>query len=1212
MTRVIIIVVVAALVLQAAVAHEALPWGDLEYMDGAEAGSEAWALWARAGEPCRATGWTIASGAVDGSVCVRGAVAGEEFALGGEGSGSPIVGSVMLRADGETEATVRLSWFNRLSRVDETMTANLSDEWQRFELTVRPDASGPLELAVAPASDEPIYADAFSITCPAGPPGEQVDDGDPIRHELPRLSGLQGHVERPADRRGTVELTVSAPGGWRSPMPCATGGIPLPEGELFVRNHARVTDRDGNPVPAQLDVLARWQDDDSIQVLLVTVPASAPRRLLLEYGPDVAPAEIEQSEPGSMPDMQTRPVVLGLDGTAYVSENEGSPVVERAGPLMAVVTQRMSAGPLTAEIRVMAFADSTKALVSTTFINEGDAIAVRGLGVRMNREGAGMVMMATGDGMMPLQGGQSLSWGIGPSRSGVRAWGCPPDSTPGGTLAAPRDGRVLTVAVRDFAENRPGGFTATPSEITAWAWPPEAGGVLLSQGIARTFDLLIDWNAQGPPVELRTAEMPIVLAPAGWYCDSGVFGFLMPPDPQTFPIFEQTLGSLETLGRFSWERKGSGNLFGLFNYGDAPGDGGWSNLETMADHELMLHFFRTLSREHFDNARLAAEHYRDVDIDHRFGFCHTHCNNHTSSGESWSHSWIQGIRDHYLLTGDARSLAVLREVGERLLQKEPGFTTGRDWTRAIDNLVDIYQATGDDRYLEATLAHIEVLRERQDPEAAICGAEKGSWYENRYSSGSAFTWYGCLAMAKLHRTVGGEELAETFLRELDLSLDVERKGKSAWIFPQDAEISEDRRAQEIGIYALGRGSVLFPALAHAYRITRDEEYLRLGMNVLAHCLLNQRGGSDASATSFITAFLREAKAAGYGPEQEREAFERAREFSWAQHPRELTNGGFEQPNFAHWDIKKPPGQDHYEDPVVNVGYYYDAEVAIEGERSLRIHSGNRTRYIRVNNQVALEGPRRWRLIGWVRADETMNPQIAYSLRSYDSDATAAGTLTDTGETRDGWTQRAAEFMTLGRMVLTVSLINSSGTGDAWFDGLRLEDLGPVGKLLSENGVGHEQREPDPALVIRTRGTYLPDAPMTGDVEIDGPIPFTAGSLTDGDDSYDYQRTPCSYAYWEHRRTGELLFDLRDTYRIERVALKVNNDPSRRAHGTKLVELLPAEGDEPIATLEPEHGWNAFEDLKLEAQKLRLRLHLMDDRTYLTVAEVQIWGDRIIH
>jgi hypothetical protein len=1192
--------------------HEALPWGDLEYMSDRARGAAAWTVWPRVGEPGEAEGWTVQrDDAAGGEVCVAGTIPQSEFALGGEGewAGEPIFGSVRLRSDEPTQATVRLTWYDRFKPVSETVTVDVGTDWSEHALSTTPDRGGPFELAVAPVADLPVYADDFSIRCAAPPHNEQVEDPTPVPDEPIDLSPLQTYEGNAQGRSGEVSLTLTTPGGAEPLLPCAWGGVPFPKGELYRREQVQVTDVEGAPVEAQFDVLARWHGDASILGLLVTVPADAPNDLRLIYGPEVDSAAAAPPADATF-SPRIHALAVALDGTEYPGPGkDGSMGFEREGPLARVFALRIPVGPLTIETRVTGFADSSRAIVSTTFINEGPAVPLKGLGVRIPREGGAPAIVMTGDGSAPLRGAGEISWGIGPNRTDPALYGVSEDTTLTGAVAVPSGESGIGVAMRDFAENRPSGFTCTPEALTAWAWPPEAGGFVMSQGMARTMDLIVDMDADSAPRPFRTEEMPLLTADAEWICDTGVFNFLMTPDPETFPIFESTLGSLETLGRFSPERKVSGDLYGLFNYGDAPGDGGWSNLETMADHEIFLHFFRTMSRPHFDAARLAAEHYRDVDIDHRFGYCHTHCSQHTWSGESWSHSWIQGVRDLYLLTGDTRSRAVLREVGERLLSKQPGFTTGRDWTRPIDNLVDIYQVTGDERYLDAVMAHIRVLGERQIPEQAVCGAENGSWYHNRYAAGSAFTWYGCLAMAKLHQNVGGETLREIFLRELDLSLDVETKGKASYVYYPDEEISEDKRAQVIGRYALGRGSVLFPALGYAYELTGDEGYLKLGMDVLAHNLLNQRGSSDASATSFITVFLRVAKQAGYGAAEEREAFERAREFSWAQYPRDLTNGGFED-GFVHWSVKNVPENDFqaYEDEVVNVGYYVDEE-AVEGEKSLRIHSDNRLRRITVTSKAALPAGHRWRLTGWVKADETMTPGMSYSLRSYDDDSRGSGMLRPTGEQRDGWIQHGATFTSTARQVLTVQLVNQRGTGDVRFDGFALEDLGEVGRLLTENGVGHEGREPSPAMVIRTGGSYLPDEPMTGDIEMEGPIPFTKGSLTDGDDSYDYHRTPSSYAYWKNRDSGEILFDLGDSYAIGRVALKVNVDRGRHAHGTSRIELLPAEGDEPLAVIDAvEDGWNEFAELDIEAQKLRLRLHRMEGRTYVTIAEVQIWGN----
>lgn len=1186
---------------------EALPYGDLEYLTAPD-GAPARGVWARCGQVSVADGWTVSrQQAASGKVCARGAKAGSELVIGGECGGGQLIGTVKLRADAPTKATVRLSWFNRLNRVDEKRTVDLTTAWQTVELTTSSETGGAVELAVAPAGEVAIAADDFSIKATGPGYNEQVEDPRPVPRQPLRLSGLQDYSGQAKGRTGEVPLRLLA-GTGPAPVPYVWGGVPLPKGTVYDRRCVQVTAA-GQPVTAQLDVLARWAEDQSIQALLITLPLSVAQgtdRLALRYAasppaaaepkPALAVTETKQAVTvatgsakfefgsgaellrvsGAGPAAAIGLSAAGLHGAAAEDE-PGWLVVERSGPLAAVVCRRQQLGTLTAETRVSLFAGSARALVSACFINQGGRCVVGPLGLT-GCEGAfdgqlGAGETAAGAGLMNLPGGAKVG-----------------------------------LAVRDFADNAGPDLLSVCAANPAAAWPAGAPAVLFSQGLARTWEALLDFAATAPPPAYATTSLPHLTAAAPWICGSGAFEYLLPPDAETFPIFEQTLGKFETLGRFSWEGKRRGKYLGWFNFGDGPGDGGWSNLETMADHEIFLHYYRTLSREHYEGARLAAEHYRDVDIDHRYGYCHTHCSNHTASGEGWSHAWIQGLRDLYFLTGDGRSLAVMREVGERIITKEPGFTSGRDWTRPIDDLVDIYQATGEPRFLDCLMAHLKVLAERQEPATGVCGAEKGSWYENRYEAGSAFTWYGCLAMAKLHGNVGGDALKATFLRELDLSLDVEKKGRACFTLLPEEKVSPDERALVIGGYTLGRGSVLFPALGYALKLTGDRKYLRLGMDVLAHCLLNQRSGSDNSATSFITAFLREAKAAGWGPKEEAEAFARAREYSWAGNPRELTNGGFEEGQFAAWSIKKVPGQDFYWDPIVSVGYYLDEQVKLDGKRSLRIHSDNRRRVISATNQTALPAGRQWRVTLWNKADQTMTPTASYSIKSYEGVPGGSGALTPTGKTEGDWRELAGDFMTMGKMVLTVTVGNRQGTGDVWFDRVELHDLGERGYLLTENGVGHEGREPAKEMVLLTGGSYLPDQPMFGDVKKDGPILFTEGCLTDGDANYDYSRQPCSYAYWERRKSGELLFDLNGDYRVERLTLKVNCDSSRRAHGTSKIELLPAEGEEPIAVIEQAvDGWNTFDALNLTTRRFRLRLHQLENRSYLTIAEIQVWG-----
>lgn len=1211
-----------------------IPFGDMEAFRNL---AQPLPVWNRMGEPARADEWEVSrEAAASGEVCIS-TTSDREFVLGGECPGGSLTGRAMVRAAQRgTSVILRVSWYDRLSRRDATETFEVGTEWQAVELTAPNAISGPCELAVrAEAPGARIWVDEVALLAGSGPANPMAEEAA-IQVEHADLLAIQAYDGQARPQSGAVPLHLDIPQPGRAALPVVSGGVPFPKGELFSPDEVRVMSG-GREVPCQADVLARWHGDSSIQALLVSLDLGSLARsggevpdLVLEYGPDVrrqpvesrltvekvedgytistramafrladdVPGPVDLGVSGRPAAARSAPVLLGLDGADIAGQTDGrcTVAVERRGPLLATFVVRAQhethAGSpaLATDMRITVFDGApTRLLVeqSLTNVSRRPAEVLRAAGFRFQLSET----FAASEG--------AVSWSRdGDLGSTIRSGAATRDATERtalGWLTAALGSTRLSVSVRDFAEQHPMALDLSGHEATVWMWPPDSGcAVSLSQGISQTREFAIDFAQGLPPLHTRTR--PLLLAEPEWVCASGVFGSLLPPDPETFPIFETRIGNLQTLGRFSWEAKDSGRLYGAFNYGDAPGDGGWSNLETMAAHELFLHHFRTLSREHYEAACLAAEHYRDVDIHHGLGFCHTHCSNHTTGGEGWSHSWVQGIRDLFFLTGDGRSLDVLEEIGTRLLSKEPGFTTGRDWTRPIDNLVDIYAATGDDRYLRAALANVRVLRERQEPEYSICGAEKGSWYEDRYCAGSAFTWYGCLAMANLHRNVGGDELRDTFLRELDLSLDVATKGKRSYNFFPDETVSELKRAEEIGIFALGRGSVVFPPLGYAYRITSDRKYLELGMRVLAFCLMNQRGGSDASATSFMTAFLREAMQAGIGPKEEAAAFQAARDFAWEQWPRTLVNGDLELGSFRNWDIKKVPGQGFFYDGLVKVGLYLDDEVVHRGRYALRFHSDNYSRHMSASCAAALEPGRRWRASIWVRSPEDMDPAASVQVREYDTDESRGAVLRPTGRTEDGWEERAATIATAERAVARLVLSHSNGTDDCWFDTASVEDLGPTYALLTK-AVG---------------GAYR-GAPKVGggDSTLEEPIPFEKGSLTDGVSDYVYQNVPqATYSYWQEPE-AELIFTLREPCRVRRVTFHMLQHGKPRSHGTARAELLDPETGNVIATVEPPaDGWNEIGDLNLETDTVRIRFTRREGYSYITLSEFDIWGERL--
>ena len=1152
--------------------------------------------------------WRLAPGeAASGRWCVT-TTSDRPFVACGSGSAGMLKGTVALRAaEPDTKIRLRLSWWNRLRRTDVEQVVSAGVEWQRFELETEAMQGGPMELAVV--SDKAgvrIWANDLEIE--AAPPPDQLIEvlrqGDEtVQRSVPviqptalSLASLQAYRGETDDRAGRVMLQAAVPPNCVQ-VPYVSGGVPFPQGRLFRAERVRATDANGEEVPCQVDVLSRWHRDRSVMVLLVTVPTPAKtQQLALEFGPAIrrepigGPLTVTGSDGGlratvlAVPREDEGPRVRDGRGTLYTPQVAGCRA-ELSGPLRAVLTvqgeHRSTEGKRCGRwvTRYIVWRGSSLALVKHCWISD-------------EREPVLPIQSAWFDMSLPAEKGQDT--GLEPKR---------------------HDGLVSPhLAVRDLWQNHPSAVEATESGCRIWLWPEHVRGVLIPQGFARQWEWLVDLGDGMLTKPFQTVALPVLSAEPEWLCASGVFEFLLPPDPQPFPIFERRVGSIATLGRFSLERKEAGQLYGVFNYGDAPGDGGWSNLESMAAHELFLHWVRTRSREHFDMARLAAEHYRDIDIHHGAGFCHTHCNNHVRTNESWSHSWIQGVRDLYFLLGDLRALEVLHEVGERLLAKPVGWTSGRDWTRPIDNLVDIYGATGDQRYLDCVRKHIDELGKRQLPEHAVCGAERKSWYEDRYPAGCAFTWYGCQAMAKLHQQTGDDEVLRILQREIDLSLNVQRKSERSYNVLPGAKVSEDRCAYVLGNpFALGRGSVVFPALGYLAEVTGDRDYLRLGMKILAHYMLNLRGGSDASATSYATIFLNCAKRLGIGTDDEAEAFEHARDFSYEQWPRGCMNGGFELDHFQYWSVKKVPGQDFYYDQLVRVGQYLDGKVKRSGRRALRIHSDNRTRVVSVTGRFGLKPRRQWRASVWVKKDETMNPGVGLSLREYDTDGAKGIPIRSKGDPVDGWHRYAGEFITVGRTVAMVSLVNRRGTGDVWFDDVSIDDCGQVYSLLTQNGDGRDWRRPRyPGLTLPTGGTYLPDERMAGDVDAEGaPISFTEGALTDGVSKYNHLQKPQpSYCYFTKRERGTITFDLKKAYRVRRVRVHVLIRPN--GHGTQRVELRRGEPDGPVlAASDPAaDGWNEFNGLDVVAQRLTLVLTAMQGRAYTTLSEVEVWGDLV--
>jgi hypothetical protein len=117
--------------------------------------------------------------------------------------------------------------------------------------------------------------------------------------------------------------------------------------------------------------------------------------------------------------------------------------------------------------------------------------------------------------------------------------------------------------------------------------------------------------------------------------------------------------------------------------------------------------------------------------------------------------YAQGLVEDFLVTGDARSLEVAREIGDAFVADVPRQTPYYPYTERIPawtilGLLPLYEATGEQRYLDAAknvasveLAHQQAMATKYPNQAATPGLtgafvqdRRGAWYDDAESLAS--------------------------------------------------------------------------------------------------------------------------------------------------------------------------------------------------------------------------------------------------------------------------------------------------------------------------------------------------------------------------------------------------------------------------------------------------------------------------------------------
>ena len=240
----------------------------------------------------------------------------------------------------------------------------------------------------------------------------------------------------------------------------------------------------------------------------------------------------------------------------------------------------------------------------------------------------------------------------------------------------------------------------------------------------------------------RAALCPLRAWPdAAYVASTKVFAEFHPADAVTFPDYERKVDSCYRGFMSKRERR---KQYGMENFGDDTFEWGygpsytfWSNQEDDRTHGMLMQYVRSGDPRWWELGEQAARHYRDVDCvlawpgrpDQAGGPRHHSSRHfvskgwvadHTHSGCSTGHSWIEGLIDYWLLTGDLLAGEAAVRMGDWYVHRVKtnrfgggGQERGLGWT--LTALTSIYRATWDERYLEAAGLVQDWIDRWQDP-----------------------------------------------------------------------------------------------------------------------------------------------------------------------------------------------------------------------------------------------------------------------------------------------------------------------------------------------------------------------------------------------------------------------------------------------------------------------------------------------------------------
>ena len=384
-------------------------------------------------------------------------------------------------------------------------------------------------------------------------------------------------------------------------------------------------------------------------------------------------------------------------------------------------------------------------------------------------------------------------------------------------------------------QNYPKAIQADKAGISVMLVPENVERVVMQTGMSREQKFLLHFHTAGEDLAQIDNRSLIYQMPDRPYLapethrDSGVW-----PD-----VFADKL-DIDVEQCLIGKADGHCRAYGMLNFGDsydpgytAQGRGGgklvWCNNEYDYPHACALLYVRTGIRRFLDYNIASCSHWMDVDV------CHYHPDSFYVGGQ-WehtgghcingvmvcSHEWVEGLLDYYHFTGDERGLETALGIGDNVLRllgtpmyAKVGEANARETGWALRTLTALYVETGEEKWLAKCAGILQDFK--------IWGEQYGSWLAP-YTDNTVIRVGFMISVAigsvmRYYREFPDPELKDMMLRAVD-------------------DLIENCYMEKLGCFyykelpslnRIGNNALILEALAIAYELSGDENYLRPGI-----------------------------------------------------------------------------------------------------------------------------------------------------------------------------------------------------------------------------------------------------------------------------------------------------------------------------------------------------------------------------------------------